>query len=244
MPGAYISYQHAGRLINPANQSPTLPSVATVQAIPVLIPSQSPSDTSPAVPSVTANPSSATRSVIFSDDFSNINSGWDQVDEADYFADYFENGYRIVVNTDMSDSWTNPDSNVFGDVSVEVDATKNAGPDDNDFGLICRYQNLNEFYYGVISSDGYYGITKVTSDSSELLGRDSLEFSAAINQGAAMNHIRFDCVGNVLTLYVNGQQVDQQMDSGYSNGNVGLIAGTYDTPGTDILFDNLIVYQP
>jgi hypothetical protein len=183
-------------------------------------------------------------SSIFSDDFSDPESGWDSIDQADFYTDYFNNAYRITVNSDMSDSWANPDDNVFGDVSIEVDATKNGGPDDNDFGVICRYQNTEQFYYAVISSDGYYGITKVTSASSDLIGRDSLEFSEAINQGTATNHIRLDCIGDVLTLYVNGQQIDQQTDSDYTTGNVGLIAGTYDTVGTDILFDNFFVYQP
>jgi hypothetical protein len=77
-----------------------------------------------------------------------------------------------------------------------------------------------------------------------LIGATELLPSDAINQGSASNHIRFDCNGDVLTLYVNGQQVDQQTDGEYTSGNVGLIAGTYDTPGTDILFDNFSVYQP
>ena len=226
--------------INPATATRTFLPVSTVMETPVLVPSLVPLP----ILTVTANPISSTSKVLFSDDFSDTGSGWDRVDQADFYTDYYENAYRIIVNSDMSDSWANPDDNVFGDVIVEVDATKNAGPDDNDFGLICRYQGAEQFYYGVISSDGYFGITKVTSSSSDLIGRDSLEFSDAINQGLATNHIRFDCTGNVLTLYVNGQQVDQQTDSDYSTGNVGLIAGTYDTAGTDILFDNFFVYQP
>jgi zinc-ribbon domain len=186
----------------------------------------------------------AVNPIIFSDDFSNPNSGWDRINDTDYYTDYYNNAYRITINSSMYDSWANPDDNVFSNVSIEVDATKNGGPDDNDFGVICRYQSVDKFYYAVISSDGYFGITKVTSASSTLLGRDNLEASDAINQGFATNHIRFDCNGNVLTLYVNGQQIDQQTDSDYSTGNVGLLAGTYDTPGTDILFDNFIIYQP
>jgi hypothetical protein len=133
---------------------------------------------------------------------------------------------------------------MFSNVSIEVDTTKNGGPDDNDFGVICRYQGADQFYYAIISSDGYYGITKVTSQSSDLIGATELLPSDAINQGSASNNIRFDCNGDVLTLFVNGQQVDQQTDSEYTSGNVGLIAGTYDTAGTDILFDNFSVYQP
>ncbi len=238
----------AGPILSTAANTPV--SVPELVASPTSLPGAS--ITSSSVPNptqlpainITASPRSSTSTVLFSDNFSDTGSGWDRADESDYFSDYYTNTYRIVVHTSMSDSWANPDSNKFGDVSVEVDATKNGGPDDNDFGLICRYVDVNQFYYGVISSDGYFGITKVTSDSSKLLGRDTLEFNAAINQGSATNHLRLDCVGDVITLYVNGQQIDQQIDGAYSTGNTGLIAGAYDTPGTDILFDNFFVYQP
>ena len=182
--------------------------------------------------------------ILFYDDFSDINSGWDRVNESNYSTGYYQGSYRITVNAKSSDSWANPAGQDFTDVSIEADATKNGGPDDNDFGLICRYLDTDRFYYAVVSSDGYYGITKVSSEASSLLGRDSLEYSDAIHQGYAMNQLRFDCIGPELTLYVNRELVDQQTDSDYTHGNVGLIAGSYDTPGTDILFDNYGVYVP
>ncbi len=182
--------------------------------------------------------------VLLVDDFSDTTSGWDSVDTVDYHSDYFENSYRITVNTSMSDSWANPGNNVFNDVQVEAEAKKNAGPDDNEFGLICRYKGANAFYYAVISSDGFYGILKVTSEATTQLGYSELQPNAAILTGAATNQVRFDCVGNTLTLYANGQLIDTQTDSTYTSGNVGLIAGTYDTPGTDILFDNFTVLKP
>ncbi len=166
------------------------------------------------------------------------------MDESDYYTDYYNGGYRIVVYTDMSDSWANPSGQSYADVSIEVDATKNGGPDDNDFGVICRYQDVDNFYYGLVSSDGYYGIMKVVDASSEQLGNSELQSSATINQGSATNQIRLVCAGDELSLYVNGQLVDQQVDSTFEQGNVGLLAGTYDIPGTDILFDNFSVTRP
>jgi hypothetical protein len=84
----------------------------------------------------------------------------------------------------------------------------------------------------------------MTKDGGFLVGNDSMLESSKINQGSAANHIRFDCVGSTLSLYVNGSLVDQQTDSAYTVGNTGLIAGTFDSAGTDILFDNLVVYKP
>ncbi len=179
--------------------------------------------------------------VLYSDDFSDTSSGWPQVDEADFSAAYYEGAYRMVVKSAMWDSWSIPNDNAYTDVMVEVDATKNSGPDDNDFGLICRYQDSQHFYYAVITSDGLYGIAKVTGDSTETLGTDQFGSSNLIKQGFDTNHIRFDCVGDKLALYVNGQAVDQVTDGEYSIGNAGLIAGTYKNPGADILFDNFKV---
>jgi hypothetical protein len=183
--------------------------------------------------------------VLFFDDFSNTDKDWDKVTDTSYSTDYYNNAYRIIVNDPDFDVWANPGKESFTDVNVEVDATKNAGPDDNVFGVICRYIDLDQFYYGLISSDGYYGIMKMTSNGGMLIGEDYLLESDSITLGAATNHIRFDCVGSTLTLYVNGTHLDQQTDSDYTTGNIGLIAGTSaDSGGTDILFDNLIIYKP
>jgi hypothetical protein len=166
------------------------------------------------------------------------------VNEANIITDYYNNSYRIVVNEPENDVWSIPEGESFTDVRIEVDATKNSGPDDNVFGVICRYIDENQFYYGLISSDGYYGILKMTSSGGMIIENDNLLESNKINQGEALNHIRFDCIGSKLTLYVNGAKVDQQTDSDYGIGNVGLIAGTYETGGTDILYDNFYVYKP
>lgn len=191
-----------------------------------------------------SNTSSSSSNVLFSDDFSKTSSGWDAVTNSSRTTDYYNSAYHIVVNDTYSDAWANPGSESFTDVHIEVDATKNGGPDDNDFGIICRYKNTDQFYYGIVSSDGYYAIMKMTSDGGKSLGHDNMLQSDKISQGAATNRIRFDCVGSTLTLYVNGSQIDQQSDSEYTSGNVGLIAGTFGTGGTDMLFDNFFVYKP
>jgi hypothetical protein len=187
---------------------------------------------------------SAPSDVLFSDDFSTTDNKWDQATDETRTTDYYNNAYRITVNNTYSDAWANPGKENFTDVHLEVDATKNGGPDDNDFGIICRYTDENQFYYGVVSSDGYYGIMKMTADGGKPIGQDTMLESDKITKGSGTNRIRFDCVGSTLTLYVNGNQLAQQTDSDYATGNVGLISGTFGTGGVDILFDNFYVYKP
>jgi hypothetical protein len=185
-----------------------------------------------------------TSNVLLSDDFSSTINNWDKVSDTNMTTDYYNNAYRILVNIPNYDAWANPDDLSFTDVQVEVDSTKNGGPDTNDFGIICRYSSVDKYYYGIASSDGYYGIYKKTANGGTQLGQGGEQFSDKILTGAATNHIRFDCVGTTLTLYVNGTQIDQRTDQTYTDGNIGLIAGTYTDSGTDILFDNLFVYKP
>jgi hypothetical protein len=181
--------------------------------------------------------------ILFQDDFSNSDTGWDQFSNENGSTDYEMDGYRIYVSTDSYDLWANPGEN-FSDVRIEVDAQKIGGPDDNDFGLICRSEDTFNFYYAVISSDGYYGIFRMMDDGAEQIQEEYMLESDSINQGGTSNHIRFDCVGDSLTLFVNGDKVNEVTDSGLTSGDVGLIAGTFDTPGTDILFDNYVVRNP
>jgi hypothetical protein len=181
--------------------------------------------------------------VLFVDDFSDSSSGWDRVNEDEGITDYSNGVYRILVNTDNTDAWANPGLN-FTDTVIEVDASKVGGPDDNDFGIICRYQDISNFYFFVISSDGFYGIVKVVDGEQELVGLENMEYSEAVNQGNNSNKLRADCIGQHLILYINGQELIDVTDSQYSSGDVGLIAGTFDIAGTEIQFDNFVVRKP
>jgi len=181
---------------------------------------------------------------LFTDDFSDTSSGWDQAENDTTSADYYDGSYRIVVNQTRYEAWANPGQYFDGDVIVEVDATNNGGTDDNDFGVICHYEDVGNFYYFHITSDGYAIIGKVTDGEQSGLSSENYETTDAVRQGDATNHIRGECVGNSLTLIVNGEQVLTATDTDHTGGDVGLMAGTFDTAGADILFDNFVVSEP
>jgi hypothetical protein len=181
--------------------------------------------------------------VLFQDDFSDTSSGWDRVNVSEGVTDYVDDKYRIFVNTTSTDVWANPGLN-FTDVIVEVDATKVAGPDDNDFGLICRYEDVDNFYQFIVSSDGFYGIAKVVDGTQELIGETDLLPSDAIKTGNVTNRIQAQCIGRKLTLSVNGEQIASFDDAAFTSGDVGLFAGTFSVAGTDVHFDNFVVKKP
>ncbi len=197
-------------------------------------------------PSATATPQAK---ILFQDDFSDPGSGWDRVkdDTTGSLTDYVDGRYRILVNESQTDIWANPGKNFDGDIVVAVDAVRNSGPKDNDFGIICRYQDADNYYYFVISSDGYVGIGKVVNGEQKLLNKEGkMVPSDKLPQGKdATYHLVASCIGDVLTLTVNGKRIMTVKDGSLApSGDAGLLAGTFDTKGTDILFDNFVVRRP
>ena len=183
--------------------------------------------------------------LLFYDDFSDPTSGWDRVTADQGSTDYTADAYRIYVNAANTDLWANPGRQFPSDVILAVDATKVGGSDDNDFGLICRYQDTGNYYFFLVSSDGYYGIGIVQNGEQRLLSGNSMMHSDSIKQGNATNHIRAECIGNTLSLSVNSNRLAEVQDATItSGGDVGLLAGTFDTPGTEILFREFVVGTP
>jgi hypothetical protein len=127
---------------------------------------------------------------------------------------------------------------------MEVDAMTAGGPLENRMGLICRMQDDANFYYFIISADGYYSIGKVKGGTWSLLGAAAMQQNPAIHTGLQLNHLRADCIGSLLIFYVNGQLVGSARDTDFITGDVGLLAGSFDHPGVDVSFDNFTVLKP
>ena len=193
----------------------------------------------------TQDESSDAGTILFEDDFSDTGSGWDRFEDSEGSTDYHDDGYRILIGVESTYYWANPGRD-FDDVRVEVDATLIGGELDNQLGIICRHQDIDNFYAVVISSDGYYAFRKRHLGADlEILGDGSFTQTDLITQGPDVtNHIRVDCIGDTISLYVNGQFVDDIQDSDIASGDVGLLAGTFDVSATSILFDDFVVYQP
>ncbi|MEW6285126.1 MAG: hypothetical protein AB1509_02765 [Chloroflexota bacterium] len=185
--------------------------------------------------------SGAPGEVLYREDFSDNTSGWDRVLNDGGIMDYDSGGYRILVRGAKMNFWSTPPGK-FGDVRIEADVTRLNGPLENRAGLICRYQNGN-YYFFIISSDGYYAIGKFTNGQAILIGQEMMVASDAI-RGEGVNHLRADCAGEMLTFYVNDTLLASTQDTDFATGGVGVLAGSFDEPGVDVLFQNFIVFQP
>ncbi len=191
-----------------------------------------------------------TPGVIFYDDFSQTTSGWDQHTGSDATTDYDNGRYLIAVEEPGVDVWGRPGLELT-DLSLDVDARYLAGPTNNEFGVFCRYSRSsdgrNSFYFFLISSDGYYALGKVVNDVRTILNPEAGSFQPAPAvrlEPEAVNHLAATCHGNQFALAVNGTPSGEFTDDALPQGDIGLLAGTFDEGGVRIDFDNVVVRPP
>jgi hypothetical protein len=180
---------------------------------------------------------------LYQDDFSDPVDGWVQTSDMNGSLGYFQGAYQIQVNTANHDLWA-VSGHEYQDVQLEAVVSSVEGPVFNRFGLICRFQDALDYYFFIISSDGYYAIGRNIHGSISLLGQEMMAFSDAIVQGNAPIHLRFDCIGNTLTGTVDDQVIASANDDSLTKGDAGLLAGTFDLPGVTVVFDDFRVIKP
>lgn len=172
--------------------------------------------------------------------------GWVQYERTGAQVAVGEDVLRLTTSQPGQIWWTNAGKN-FDDVTITTVARQAGGPNDNAYGLICRYQNQENFYVFLISGDGYYAIGKYQSGSTQityLTGEGQYIASDEIRQGAAENEIQASCLGNQLSLAVNGTLLATVTDPTFVTGDVGLAASTFE-PGTTVIeFESIRVVGP
>ena len=183
---------------------------------------------------------------LFFDDFSNSSSGWTRLNNDDGTIEYADDYYGISVNKPATLLLATPGKSFQGDVSIEVDARKIGGSDNNYFGILCHYQDPQNYYLLMITSDGFSGIA-MRKDGQDTLISPGLKFLKmnGIKKGGSTNHIRADCVGETLTLFANGKQVSLAYDQSLTGGDTGLAVRSGPLIGpVNIRFDNFTVNSP
>ena len=183
-------------------------------------------------------------SILFEDDFSHSRNGWGVADWAGGKIESKYGGMLFHVYLPNFMFWS-VNGKSFRDTQIDVDAILVEGPSNDNFGIICRYQDEENFYSFLVSHDGYFGIFKYLDGKMISATADgNMTFSEAIHTGGEVNHIQAVCQDNILSLIVNDVLLASVSDDSFQEGKSGLIAGAYDEPGVVVLFDNFKVTQP
>jgi len=179
--------------------------------------------------------------LLLSDDFSDIESGWSKKSSNPNKSSLgYKNGeYHITVfqKDTATSSWL---ARSFSDFIIEVEATLESGPNNNDYGVIFRRLDEDNYYRFKISGEGEYGFDKL--QDAKWIDIIPWTQSAAIKAGRATNLIKVECNRDKFTFYVNGNKLGYCTDNSFASGSIGLEARAYDTPNVHVSFDNLKVW--
>lgn len=183
-----------------------------------------------------------TPNLLFEDNFSNPNSGW-EVSSQGGLKDYYNGTYHIQISETNIFSWSVAQQS-YGDIVISVDTAFTGPANMAEIGVICRMQNSQDFYFMTIRSDGAFAVFKMYQGNEFFIGMEGYQFNDAIRTGLSTNHIQAECRGENLSLIVNNEHLITVQDSSYQVGDVGVLAGAYDEPGVNVYFDNFRVFQP
>ncbi len=131
----------------------------------------------------------------------------------------------------------------FSDVIVDVDVRLNEGTDDNWQTVECRTEGNNYYDLG-ISADGYY-LIDVWIDGVHLDKSLGPTGSPHIRTGAdAVNSLHVECIGDRLSLSVNGNLLAELTDTSLTEGAVGLSVNALAAVFSEAAFDNFRIAVP
>lgn len=182
-------------------------------------------------------------------------------------AEIVDNALRISVGDVQSGPYSEAQP-TFADFDLRVDATPIEGPLNNAYGVIFRLYDRSTYYLFLVSSDGFYRISRRVNGVERILSnwiwlplvREGLNITNHLRVVARANHFQFYindqlaqvCIPNdpggestyVLGQCIEGTMQDVLVDNSIMMGQIGVIAQTLTEPDVVVDFDNLLVFGP
>ena len=190
-------------------------------------------------------PTASGPKVLLKDDFSKSDSGWVTGADSQSSVEYDQEEYVVKISDTGLLVWGTADEDNLAEVHVVVQARNVGSATDPTFGIVCHYQDDQNFYYMGIGADGFYAIAKYENDQLTILTDKDNQWiqSDKIKRNAAAYTLEADCGGGRLTLYVDGTRIDSVEEASFSQGRLGLFARSFDAAGVEVHFDNFVATE-
>jgi hypothetical protein len=135
----------------------------------------------------------------------------------------------------------------YKDVALEVTAD-NRGKNTNDISLLCRYDKEEGWYEFNVKNSGLYSILAYDATGIVKKGYNTIYngASTAVKQGRDVNTYNVSCVGEKLSLTINGTEVKTIKDTKYRfrEGKVGFSVSSYNVLPILVNVDSFTISEP
>jgi|GEM_PF-4461660 len=182
--------------------------------------------------------------LIFKDNFSNTDSGWELSSAESGSVTYSNGELKMQRKTDGFVSTTTTNDNVGEQIDfiAEVDARKISETEDKtDCTILFRLQDNQNFYGFYVQPRGYYSVWKLVENKwTKLIDWTESDY---VKTGTSTNKLKVVCQGQKMDFYINGHKVDTINDNTFTEGEIALsITSLEESPTTEYRFDNFRVY--
>jgi len=177
--------------------------------------------------------------LLYRDDFSDPLSGWEVSQEAGGSAGYVDDAYRITLSVPNNAYWSAAPGRLR-EFAFSARAYQASGDERNPYGLIFGYQDDDTFYAFLVTAEGKHTVLRKAAGDWRVL--QPWTASAALKQGRLPNLLRVEVQGDEVRAFANGQVLAAVPATDFQKGQVGLVAGTYDRPPTEVYFDDVALF--
>jgi hypothetical protein len=223
------------------SQDPMVPPTPIVLNVTPLVPYSAPVGEN-IVKDSTKSPLS-TKTLLFSDYFSDSNSGWSTFPNSQGCKIYYDNGklkFDKIDNNSANYVSNQEDFTPPRNFIVEVDTTTD-GSDFGEIGIMLRLLATGNYYTFYIDNKGTYIFAKYSDNDIQII--IPWTESPFINKGAATNTIKIKCEEDTFTFYINGNEINSCTDTTFPTGDIALIAGSNGYNTGKFSFDNFRVWS-
>ena len=177
----------------------------------------------------------------FSDNFDTPNKGnWTIFNESAVVSEWRNGRFAFDFNEAMMTATSITNDLDLSDVVVQMEVYRVGDVIENDMGLVCRYQDQDNYYSMSFGNDSYVTIYKTVTGTWTALFNEFVDTDLS----GDYHQMTISCIGTELSLFIDGNLMARVSDSDLSTGDVGLISGTYDSVPVVLEFDNFVVYTP
>ncbi len=192
-------------------------------------------------PSTTTTTTELPSNLLYSDDFSDSNSGWLTGGDSTYSFGYDKGAYGIGVFEPDTLRFSWAPTEPFDDVVVQAKAFSIYYSGDWNYGLVFRLRDDSNFYFLNVVGDSNAAIWRIANGQWQQLS-DTVDLPPIASSG--WRDLGVTMLGDQLIGYVDGVEVGPVTDTRFASGKVGFAAGTFtNQQDVTVYFDDLSVWR-
>jgi hypothetical protein len=196
------------------------------------------------VPSATAAiaATTSTRTIPFTDDFTDPASGFAARQESDGSIGYVNGRLELVVpaGVELYSPYRDLDER---DLVISVRGSVTSGPPLTEMGVICRWQGEADFIAGVLRGDGMISLWRKSGGEVERWV-DWEPAPIRPSEPQTTRALQLTCRSDEIRFTVDGVEVATAQDPSPAAGTLALLAGLLEEGQATVAFDDLIVSVP